>query len=62
MGYHALNSLEIWDRMAHLIIQFLINGIMHLHCVCGGSESVLNAHIMTTVIWVFERGVPITIL
>ena len=35
MGYHALNSLEIWDRMA----QFLMNGKMHLHCVCGGSES-----------------------
>ena len=39
MGYHALNSSEFWDRMAHVIIQFLMNGKMHVHCVCGGSES-----------------------
>ena len=34
MGYHALNILEIWDRMAHVIVE----RYTHVHCVCGGSE------------------------
>ena len=39
MGYHVLNSLEIWDRMTHVITYFVMNGKMHVHSVCGGSES-----------------------
>ena len=39
MGCHVLNSSEIWDRKTIVIIQFLMNGKMHIHCVCGGSES-----------------------
>ena len=39
MGYHVLNSLEIWDRTTDVNIWFFMKGKMHVHCVCGGSES-----------------------
>ena len=39
MGYPALNSLEIWDRVAHVIYNFWwMERYIHVHCVCGGSE------------------------
>ena len=39
MGYHALGSSEIWDRMVNVFIYFfdeLIDVHMHVH-VCSGS-------------------------